>query len=361
MEQEQRADGSLLQNSMMAMLLATGMALSPLEAFVGPVHAEALSAEQLQERKDTMKAKRLVQVQAEREARGSTDDAPPSSLQELMRSIPTAPIVKGGEVVPDMLEKPKVEMPSFRSLLESAPMVELSNVEMPAIKSPMESASETPNSEFAVEQKATVDRAAERRAAAEERARDMEREEREKAGRYEAARKIKEELAAEQRSTQLAATVKKTGNTKQQVAKAPKNFAKKEKTESGPGFVAFTLGRVFGAAYVTAVLVAVSAYLTKGSVAVEEVLANVSEDFNKIENKPVTVAYVVGGLIAFSAVDFFFNLPILNLLFPSMFQALGAAAAFKLAFTYKKDGGDPVTDMKTFFSKVSNELPGLKK
>jgi hypothetical protein len=42
------------------------------EAFVGPVHAEALSAEQLQERKDTMKAKRLVQVQAEREARGST-------------------------------------------------------------------------------------------------------------------------------------------------------------------------------------------------------------------------------------------------------------------------------------------------
>jgi hypothetical protein len=35
-------------------------------------------------------------------------------------------------------------------------------------------------------------------------------------------------------------------------------------------------------------------------------------------------------------VDFFFNLPILNLLFPSMFQALGAAAAFKLAFTYKK-------------------------
>jgi len=203
--------------------------------------------------------------------------------------------------------------------------------------------------------------AAERRAAAEERARDMEQEEREKAGRYEAARKIKEELAAEQRSTQLAATVKKTGDTKQQVAKAPKNFAKKEKTESGPGFVAFTLGRMFGAAYVTAVLVAVSAYLTKGSVAVEEVLANVSEDFNEIENKPVTVAYVVGGLIGFSAVDFFFNLPILNLLFPSMFQALGAAAAFKLAFTYKKDGGDPVTDLKTFFSKVGNELPGFKK
>jgi hypothetical protein len=78
---------------------------------------------------------------------GSRADAPPSSLQELMRSIPTAPIVKGGEVVPDMPEKPKAEMPSFRYLLESAPMVELSNVEMPSIKSLMESASETPNSE----------------------------------------------------------------------------------------------------------------------------------------------------------------------------------------------------------------------
>jgi hypothetical protein len=44
-------------------------------------------------------------------------------------------------------------------------------------------------------------------------------------------------LVLQQRSTQLAATVKKTGDTKQQVAKAPKNFAKKEKTESGPGFV----------------------------------------------------------------------------------------------------------------------------
>lgn len=92
----------------------------------------------------------------------------------------------------------------------------------------------------------------------------------------------------------------------------------------------------------------------------EDLVNEVTADFNKIENKPVAVAYTVAGLVTLSTVDFILNAPILNLIFPSLLQALGVAAAFKI-YTDAKDGADPVSDLKEFLGKVSKDLPGLNK
>eukprot|EP00959_Pyramimonas_sp_CCMP1952_P253842 5303323-Pyramimonas_sp.AAC.2 len=60
-----RAEESV-PRSMVAVVLAASMAISPITALVPPAHAEALSADELRERRELAKARRLAQVAEER-------------------------------------------------------------------------------------------------------------------------------------------------------------------------------------------------------------------------------------------------------------------------------------------------------
>jgi len=168
-------------------------------------------------------------------------------------------------------------------------------------------------------------------------------------------------------SLQRAEELKRDSSARQQAAasapapKAPKNFAQEGVGKSSsPGFAAFTFGRVFEVAYIGAALLAAKEYFSKGNVEVSDLQKKLADEFSAIENKPVTIAYLVAGLVAASTADFVFNFPVFNLLFPGFFQAIGIITAVGLYATYKEEGSnDPEDDLKALLAKVSADLPGL--
>ena len=76
---------------------------------------------------------------------------------------------------------------------------------------------------------------------------------------------------------------------------------------------------------------------------------------------PVVGAWVAAGCLGVSLVDYIFSLPVLNLLFPAAFQALGIAAAAVAYLRYAKAGASPQEDANAAGAALESLLPGLKK
>ena len=72
-------------------------------------------------------------------------------------------------------------------------------------------------------------------------------------------------------------------------------------------------------------------------------------------------AWTVGAVLAVSVVDYIASLPVLNLLLPSAFQALGIACGAVLVLRYGKEGKPPQDDVDAAGAVLADLLPGLKK
>ena len=75
----------------------------------------------------------------------------------------------------------------------------------------------------------------------------------------------------------------------------------------------------------------------------------------------MVAAWAAAGALGVSLVDYICSLPVLNLLLPGAFQALGIAAAAVLALRYIKERASPQADIDALGATLEDLLPGLKK
>jgi hypothetical protein len=76
---------------------------------------------------------------------------------------------------------------------------------------------------------------------------------------------------------------------------------------------------------------------------------------------PVVAAWIAAGALGVSLVDYVCSLPVLNLLLPGAFQALGIAVAAVGALRYLKEGKPVQPDIDATGEALQALLPGLKK
>mmetsp|Transcript_21010 Transcript_21010/g.25226 ORF Transcript_21010/g.25226 Transcript_21010/m.25226 type:complete len:164 (+) Transcript_21010:61-552(+) len=93
----------------------------------------------------------------------------------------------------------------------------------------------------------------------------------------------------------------------------------------------------------------------------DALLSKGAEKWEAAENKPVVVGYGVGFIVALIVIEKIIHLPLLNILLGFPLELLGVCSAGILGYRYIKEGGDPIDDLEGTLSKVTAELPGLKK
>jgi len=131
--------------------------------------------------------------------------------------------------------------------------------------------------------------------------------------------------------------------------------------ERGCSFFLFALGRGFGLATLAAAAYGVKEALSPDGLQLEAALGRVGDWWSARSDGPVVAAWAVAAVLAVSLVDYVCSLPVLNALLPSAFQALGIAAAARLALRYGTEGKAPQDDVDAAGEVLQDLLPGLKK
>jgi hypothetical protein len=126
-------------------------------------------------------------------------------------------------------------------------------------------------------------------------------------------------------------------------------------------FFLFALGRGFGLATLAAAAYCVKEALSPEGLQLESALERVGQWWSSREDGPLVAAWAVAAVFAVSLVDYIISLPVLNLLLPGAFQALGIACGAVLALRYGKEGKPPQADVDAAGAVLQDLLPGLKK
>jgi hypothetical protein len=94
----------------------------------------------------------------------------------------------------------------------------------------------------------------------------------------------------------------------------------------------------------------------------DEFLMMVAEKFEKVDNKPVVVGYLVAAFFAITTAEWFIHLPLFNILlgFPIQFIGLVVTPYLALRYFVNKEA-EPLEDAEFLVAKYTKELPGLGK
>lgn len=93
----------------------------------------------------------------------------------------------------------------------------------------------------------------------------------------------------------------------------------------------------------------------------DQTLAEWADKFEKAENKPVVIGWIVGGASAFIVTEWLIHLPLLDLLLGFPIQLIGVLSVPLLVTRYLIDGKDPVKDAGEAVTDITKRLPGLDK
>ena len=126
-------------------------------------------------------------------------------------------------------------------------------------------------------------------------------------------------------------------------------------------FFLFALGRGFGLATLAAAAYCVKEALSPEGLQLEAALDRVGQWWQARSDGPLVAAWAVAAVFAVSLVDYIASLPVLNLLLPGAFQALGIACGAVLVLRYGKEGKPPQADVDAAGAVLQDLLPGLKK
>lgn len=92
----------------------------------------------------------------------------------------------------------------------------------------------------------------------------------------------------------------------------------------------------------------------------DEMLEMVANKFEKVENKPVVVGWLVGAVSAIVIAEWLIHLPLLNVLLGFPIQFIGLVSTGYLGLRYYVDNdGEPLADVEMLVNKVAKKLPGL--
>ncbi len=93
----------------------------------------------------------------------------------------------------------------------------------------------------------------------------------------------------------------------------------------------------------------------------QEAAGRVTAWWSARPDAPLVGAWLAAGALGVSLVDYICSLPVLNLLLPAAFQALGIAAAALGVLRYVKEGKPPQADLDAAGAQLAALLPGLEK
>ncbi|GAX72658.1 hypothetical protein CEUSTIGMA_g114.t1 [Chlamydomonas eustigma] len=91
----------------------------------------------------------------------------------------------------------------------------------------------------------------------------------------------------------------------------------------------------------------------------DALLNTFAEKFEKVENKPVVIGYVVAAVCALIVAEWLIHLPALDVVLGFPVQLLGLVLSPILAFRYIVDKKDATTDIVEIVADLSKKLPGL--
>ncbi|KAG1667961.1 hypothetical protein FOA52_008333 [Chlamydomonas sp. UWO 241] len=91
------------------------------------------------------------------------------------------------------------------------------------------------------------------------------------------------------------------------------------------------------------------------------VLATWADKFEKVENKPIVVAYIVGVVSALIVTEWLIHLPGLNVLLGFPLQLVGVLMTPVLVTRYVLDKKDVTGDVVSTVDDISKRLPGINK
>ncbi len=90
-------------------------------------------------------------------------------------------------------------------------------------------------------------------------------------------------------------------------------------------------------------------------------MGSVTSWWSSRSDAPIVGAWIAAGALGISLVDYICSLPVLNLLLPAAFQALGIASVAVCALRYVNEGASPQADIDATGAKLAELLPGLEK
>lgn len=94
----------------------------------------------------------------------------------------------------------------------------------------------------------------------------------------------------------------------------------------------------------------------------DEFLELVADKFEKVDNKPVVIGYLVAAFFAIVVAEWFIHLPLFNILLGFPIQFIGLAVTPYLALRYYVDKtGSPLEDAEKLVGTYKSKLPGLDK